>query len=101
MDRLAVADPGRAPGPRQAMRYDERMNARTQQLLDEILGLPEADRALIAEKLEASLDEGEVVPEGVAIAWAAEAERRLREIEAGAVKPIPAGEVHRQLRIGQ
>lgn len=76
----------------------EKMNARTQQLLDEILDLPAADRALIADKLEASLDEGEVVPEGVAIAWEEEAERRLREIEAGSAKAIPASEVHRQLR---
>ncbi len=74
------------------------MNARTQQLLDEILGLPAADRALIADKLEASLDDGEVVPDGVARAWADEAERRLREIEGGAVKAIPASDVHRQLR---
>ena len=74
------------------------MNARTQQLLDEVLGLPAADRAIIADKLEASLEEGEVIPEGVAVAWEEEAERRLREIESGAVKAIPASNVHRQLR---
>jgi hypothetical protein len=34
----------------------------------------------------------------VAIAWAEEAERRMREIEGGAVHVIPASEVHRQLR---
>jgi putative addiction module component (TIGR02574 family) len=74
------------------------MNARTQQLLDEVLGLPAADRAIIADKLEASLEEGEVIPEGVAAAWEEEAERRLREIESGTVKAIPASDVHRQLR---
>jgi putative addiction module component (TIGR02574 family) len=74
------------------------MNARTQQLLDEVLGLPAADRAIIADRLEASLEEGEVIPEGVAVAWEEEAERRLREIESGAVKAIPANDVHRQLR---
>lgn len=74
------------------------MNARTKQLLDEILGLPAADRALIADELEASLDDREIVPDGVARAWADEAERRLREIEAGAVEAIPASHAHRQLR---
>lgn len=74
------------------------MNARTQQLLDEILGLPTADRALIADKLEASFDDSESVPDGVARAWADEAERRLREVEAGTVRAIPASDVHRQLR---
>lgn len=80
------------------MRYAREMNARTKQLLDEVLGLPAADRALIADKLEASLEERDAVPEGVALAWAEEAERRLREIEGGAVRAVSASEVHRQLR---
>jgi hypothetical protein len=74
------------------------MNARTQKLLEEILGLPAAERALIANELEASLDDGAVVPEGVARAWADEAERRLREVEGGTVEAIAASDVHRQLR---
>jgi hypothetical protein len=76
------------------------MNARTQQLLDAILDLPAPDRALLADELEASLEKGAVAPEAAASAWADEAERRLREVEAEVevVGVIAASEVDRQLR---
>ena len=64
-------------------------------LLDEVekqaLALPEKDRAALAERLLASLDEGE--DEGVEEAWAVEAERRDRELQEGKVKGKPASEV--------
>ena len=63
--------------------------------LDEVekqaLALPEKDRAILAERLLASLDEGE--EEGVEEAWAAVAERRYRELREGKVQGRPASEV--------
>ena len=55
------------------------MNARAQQLLDELLRLSAEDRALIAAELTASLDS----PEEVAKAWADEIRRRADDIEQG------------------
>lgn len=50
-------------------------------LLPELLGLPEAERARLARELIASLDgEGE---QGAAEAWVRELERRAREVAAG------------------
>jgi putative addiction module component (TIGR02574 family) len=70
------------------------------QLLDEIekqaMALPEKDRAALAERLLASLDEGE--DEGVEEAWAVEAERRDRELQEGKVKGRPASEVLARVR---
>ena len=56
------------------------------------------DEASEIEKLLLASAADDEMPEGVAAAWTAEAERRLREIEAGRVKPIPASEVHAKLR---
>jgi len=55
------------------------VNARAQQLLDELLRLSAEDRALIAAELTASLDS----PEEVAKAWADEIRRRADDIEQG------------------
>lgn len=70
------------------------------QLLDEVerqgMALPQKDRAALAERLLASLDEGE--DEGVEEAWAAEVERRDRELQEGKVKGIPASEVLARVR---
>lgn len=76
------------------------MNARTRQLLDEILVLPAEDRALIAAELEASLEEEPVSPEELEREWAAEIAQRSRDVEEGRATPIAAEEVHRQLRAG-
>ena len=70
------------------------------QLLDEVerqaMALSQKDRAALAERLLASLDEGE--DEGVEEAWAAEAERRDRELQEGKVKGIPASQVFARVR---
>jgi putative addiction module component (TIGR02574 family) len=57
--------------------------------------LSEHDRATLAGLLIESL-EGEPDPE-VEAAWAAEIERRVAELDAGTVKPIPWEEVRQRL----
>ena len=61
------------------------------ELFREAMELTDSDRATLAGLLIESL-EGPPDPE-VEAAWAAEAERRWREIESGAVKTIPWEEV--------
>jgi putative addiction module component (TIGR02574 family) len=73
------------------------MNARTKKLHDEAMKLPAEDRAALADELDASLL-GDDSPEEVEKAWAEEIERRVRDVEEGRVKPIPAAEVHRAIR---
>jgi putative addiction module component (TIGR02574 family) len=67
------------------------MAAQFQDVLDQALGLPEEDRAELADRLLASLDE-EPDPE-VEEAWRQEVARRLEELRSGAVKTIPWEEV--------
>ena len=76
------------------------MNARARQLLDELLHLPAEDRALIAEKLTASLgdEEDDASPEEIEKAWATEIERRADEVLAGRSRGRPADEVFADLR---
>ena len=66
---------------------------------DEILGSalkqPDTDRARIAEALIASLDVS--VDHEVDQAWQVEIDRRLREIDSGAVKCVPWEEVRDRL----
>jgi putative addiction module component (TIGR02574 family) len=58
--------------------------------------LPSQDRARLVEELLESLEgEAEAGAEG---AWDREIERRVAELEAGAVKLIPAEEVHAEAR---
>ncbi len=54
--------------------------------------LPTKDRAYLAERLIASLDEGDLERQ-----WAGEAIRRRDEVRSGQVKPIPAAEVYRRI----
>ncbi len=64
-------------------------------LLKEALRLsPEARAALAASLLE-SLEEG--VDEGVEAAWAAEIAKRIRELDSGAVAPVPWPEARRRI----
>ena len=66
-------------------------------LLAEALGLSPEDRPEIAAKLIESLDDGHADPDAAA-AWAAEIERRVREVEEGRAKLIPWEEVRARLR---
>jgi len=60
------------------------------------LKLPPEQRARLAQRLISSLDQSSD-PEAEAI-WLREAERRLDELESGAVEPIPAGRVLEKAR---
>jgi putative addiction module component (TIGR02574 family) len=67
------------------------MTAQTQAVLDAALALPEAERALLVERLLETLspEEEELSDDELF----AELERRRAEIEQGLVKPIPWSEV--------
>ena len=67
-----------------------------EQLALELLGLPASSRALLAEKLIASLEETED-PEAENL-WRREIERRQREIDEGKVQCIPAEEALQKAR---
>ena len=65
---------------------------------DDALQLPEEDRARLAVRLLASLEEETESPEQIERLWVAEAERRFEELRDGVVPGIPAREVFAQLR---
>lgn len=66
------------------------VNARTKQLLDEVLALPASDRALIASELEESLDDEGISSEELA--------RRLDDVASGRVDLLDADVVIAELR---
>jgi putative addiction module component (TIGR02574 family) len=67
------------------------MSDQSQQVFDAAMGLPETERALLAERLLESLQpELEELSEDE---LAAELDRRRAEIEQGIVKPIPWSQV--------
>ena len=68
-----------------------------EQLTEEILSLPSAARALLAEKIVESL-EFDIDPT-IQTAWTTEAKRRRDEITSGAVQPIPGDEALAQVRL--
>lgn len=65
---------------------------------DEALQLSEQERARLAVRLLASLEEEAESPEEVEKLWLAEAEQRFEELRSGTVRGIPAREVFAQLR---
>mgnify|MGYP001220109323 CR=1 FL=1 len=64
-------------------------------LLKAALKLPPEARAALAASLLDSLDQE--VDEGAEAAWQKEIDRRLRELDSGAVKPIPWSEARRRI----
>ena len=70
------------------------MDVTLEQLEAAALSLSPEERARLAERLLASLEDD---PE-ITAAWVAEARRRNEEIEAGRVVPIPAEEVFAKAR---
>lgn len=72
------------------------MSLKFEELESEILGLPANSRALLAEKILASLDE--LPPEETEQLWIDEAERRLDEVIAGTSESVPAREALNNLR---
>lgn len=67
-----------------------------QELTEEILSLPSASRALLAEKLVESL-EFDTDPT-IQTAWATEAKRRRDEVRSDSVQPISGEEALAQVR---
>jgi putative addiction module component (TIGR02574 family) len=70
------------------------METQLEQLESEALKLSASERAALAQRLLASLDEDSEIDD----AWAAEIERRVAEIEAGSVQLIPIAEALAQVR---
>ncbi len=67
-----------------------------EQLTEEILSLPSASRAFLAEKLVESLEfDTDPVTQS---AWTTEAKRRRDEVRSGTVQPIPGDEALAQVR---
>ncbi|HEV8344197.1 MAG TPA: addiction module protein [Candidatus Binatia bacterium] len=64
-------------------------------LLKEALKLPPEARAALAGSLLDSLDQE--VDEDAEAAWHAKIDRRLKELDSGAVKPIPWSEARRRI----
>mgnify|MGYP003551811298 FL=1 len=64
------------------------------EILKSALSLEVRDRATLAERLLASLEE--ITEEEAEKLWAEEAERRLNEYRAGRAKAVPADEVHKK-----
>jgi len=64
----------------------------------EALQLSEQERARLAVRLLASLEEEAESPEEVERLWLAEAEQRFEELRTGIVRGVPAREVFAQLR---
>jgi len=70
------------------------MESELEKLEAEALKLAPGERAALAQRLLASLDEDAEIEE----AWAQEVERRVAEVESGAVKLIPIAEALAQVR---
>lgn len=66
-----------------------------ERITQEVLALPATSRALLAQKLMESLEDGE--HDEVARAWAEVAEHRCREIDEGAVELLPGDDVMSEL----
>jgi putative addiction module component (TIGR02574 family) len=70
------------------------MSRPLEQLEAEVLDLPPSDRARLARRLLASLDDEDAEdPQEVERAWEEEIRRRLEAYRAGQVQTIPASEV--------
>jgi putative addiction module component (TIGR02574 family) len=67
------------------------------EILKDALALPSEARATLARALLESL--ATQVDEGAEVAWAAEVDRRLADLDSGSVKAIPWPEVRRRLAV--
>ena len=68
-----------------------------EEIEQELLHLPQAERARLAHRLIVSLDEDLPPDEGIEAAWIEEIKRRDAEIERGDVQTIPAEEAMRRV----
>jgi putative addiction module component (TIGR02574 family) len=71
------------------------MTVKGQKVLEEAMSLPEDERADLAAALIESLDG--TADEGVEEAWAQEIERRVHEVESGAVETVPWSEARKRI----
>ncbi len=80
--------------------YDKYMNAAVQEVLNTALQLPERDRADLAASLIESLDQP--FDSDSQTAWAEEVGRRVAELDAGTVRPVPWEEARQAIagRVG-
>jgi putative addiction module component (TIGR02574 family) len=67
----------------------------TEELMSEAVSLPLDIRLQLVERLLQSLHPTD---KDIDRLWAAEAERRVEEIESGTVKPVPGDEVFKKIR---
>lgn len=70
------------------------METRLELLEAEVLKLTPGERAALAQRLLASLDEDDEIEE----AWAVEVERRIADVESGAIQGIPLDQALAQVR---
>ena len=68
------------------------MELSIKELLDRVLAMPERDRAVLAERLLASL-EGADPDDDVEAAWQREVQRRITALDRGEVKTVPWEEI--------
>ena len=74
------------------------MNVAIQEILNTALQLPDKDRAELAASLIESLDQP--FDSDVQAAWAEEIQRRMADLDCGAVKAIPWDEARRMIAGG-
>ena len=74
---------------------DDDMSHKGRKILDEALALPPEERADLAATLIDSLDEDEA--EAVDEAWAQEVQRRVHEVESGAVETVSWSEARKRM----
>jgi putative addiction module component (TIGR02574 family) len=72
------------------------MSPRVDAIVNAALSLPLAERADVAEQLLASLQGPEQAE--IERAWSVEIEKRIRDLDVGKIKTVPAEEVFRSLR---
>ena len=77
------------------MEYNTRMSRDTAEILREAMALPVEARAALADSLLESLDSE--IDEDAEAAWRREIVRRVRELDAKAVAPVPWAEVRSRL----
>jgi putative addiction module component (TIGR02574 family) len=70
------------------------MTAHAKQIIDQALKLDEKERAEVAHEILASLGSAEV-----SVDFARELERRIRDADSGAVKPVSWSEVQAELEV--
>ena len=68
------------------------MTAALKNLAETVTKLPSKDRAFLAERLIASLEDSDLEQQ-----WTKEALRRRDEVRSGKVKTVPAAEVYRRI----